>query len=941
MNRKLIILATVGCLLVDTVAEIALGAEALRFAGEGNAAVAETNGLLAGSFTYQLVIGQFYEWNTDPTAVPGILGAMAERTPMKAKVEFKSIGLDDPQILRNPILIMTGNRVFKLGKEEITNLRNYLQQGGFLYADDCGGADWSFRRMIKDILPDNELEPLTPSHPLFKEYYPISEMPKVIDLYGGPAKAFGIAQNGRLVVVYTHDTDLPCAWERYPNGSFVHVVAKDKREAALRFGINVILHALRQDLDATKVAAPATAADNATPPAPPLPASAVTSFPMQRRLPNSHTTAIAANKTHVWFGGFSYLPGDDEGMARYDKATRQWRVFMDAEGILSEEINCLATRDGKVLAGSDTWKWTKGMATFDPANGRWSTLTTEQGLPHNRVIDILDDGDTLWIACRIGLASIARAPTPHAGTTQSDPANPASMNREANVGESLPKPSPTPENGSSQPREELATAVTSPVFPKDGPFMIGLMRSGPFVWANHFAGVARFDKRTSQWAAASRLTPLLPANAIAMAAGKTTAWFLSPVGNQVKLVRFDVETESFSSGSTPGEIDLGKAVSLATDGAELLIGMKDNLGIYAIDSASGTRLQHWAPEGIPADQKLRVARMVYDEGTVWAALWPNGGLWRRKAGEQDWREIPYRAGSPANHILSLARVGGSLYTGTSGVGLWRYDIEQERWFNLNLCLHKNGTLYGYLGDHDAIRWDTIYTVAPDGKRVWMGTNHGLILHDPDRTPSGFEILEPLGNITKAVTLSGGLVWTGGDDGRIRAYDPTANAWKEDLAWTAGGSVRALCLWQNMLWAATAGGLFSRPVGDGSWAPAAGNTELTDLQGLWPTESGLWIASRTALHILRHPTQPATPLAQSKSWMPVRDIHSLSNTLLIATANGLLVCDTNGLARAVCNRDNGLETSDIGAVTASERHLWLGTLGGGLARIDFFLPPMSD
>jgi len=225
--------------------------------------------------------------------------------------------------------------------------------GAILFA--YRGADYSFRRMIEDVLPGSKLEPVAADHPIFRELYPLAEIPKVVDLYGGPARAFAVVREKRLVVLYTYDTDIPCAWERYPDGSYVHVIDETKREAAIRFGINLLLHALRQHLG--KASPPTIAAPKTPlPQGKPLPAGAVTNYPMQRQLPCNHITAIAADDRFVWVGGFSYMPGEDEGLARYDKRANRWRVFMDAEGILSEEVNCLALMENKVLVGSDTWK---------------------------------------------------------------------------------------------------------------------------------------------------------------------------------------------------------------------------------------------------------------------------------------------------------------------------------------------------------------------------------------------------------------------------------------------------------------------------------------------------------------------------------------------------------------------------------------------------------
>ena len=82
----------------------------------------------------------------------------------------------------------------------------------------------SLRRMLKQVLPKTALTKLDAEHPIFREPFKLEGVPKVVDLYKGPPQAFGAKVGDRLAVVYTYDTDVPCAWERYPDGSYVHVI---------------------------------------------------------------------------------------------------------------------------------------------------------------------------------------------------------------------------------------------------------------------------------------------------------------------------------------------------------------------------------------------------------------------------------------------------------------------------------------------------------------------------------------------------------------------------------------------------------------------------------------------------------------------------------------------------------------------------------------------
>lgn len=863
-------------------------AEPARHAGMGNLTLAEKDGRLTGTFRYQLVVGHFYEWNTDPTAIPGVLGEVSARTGLKADVEFKAVGLDDPQMFRNPLLIMTGNRVFRLSKEETDNLRRYLLNGGFLYADDCGGADYSFRRLIKELFPDAPLEPVAKDDPVRNAMYRLDGIPKVVDLYGGPALGYSVTRDGRRVVLYTYDTDLPCAWERYPDGSYVHVLPDAKREAAFQFGVNLVLSALRTQLGSAASPAGVTAVP-ALPAATRLPPEAVQNFPMRRQLPCNHIAAIAADDRYVWFGGFSYLPGEDEGLARYEKATGRWRVFMDAEGILSEEVNCLALDGDKVLVGSDTWKWTKGLATFDSTTGRWTTLTSHEGLPHNRVVAIVPDGDRTWIACRVGLAVLRKG-------------------------------------------EARAEAVSGLVLPEGGEFMIGLMADRQYVWANHFGGLARLDKERNRWITVASATPLIPAQVLDMTHTAAAAWFLVPSENTSRLVRFDYESGQFEEWHPDLQMDWAKAASVAATEKEVFIGMGQNDGIYSFDIRSRTLTQHWVPDRIPTDSSYTVSRLVRDDDTVWATLTPYGGLWRHDPASQQWRRIPYRAGTPASHILSLLAVDNRLYLGTLGAGPWRYEPAAAAWQNLNLVIKRNKMRYSYLGDHDPIRWDNIFALARQGSRVWMGTNQGLIMHDPADTPTGFEVIGPPGRICTGVTVAAGIVWVAGTDGDVTAFDPEARAWRTDSIWRVGAPIRALVWWHEALCVATEKGLFRRGA-DGTTAVRLDQAEVaTDVKGCWATSTGLWFFAPNGLRVLPDPDAQLRTAEGSSAWGPVHCVAALGNSMLVGTEKGLFVCAADGTFRARYDRTSGLGADSIGAIAIDSSSVWLGTLGGGLCRV---------
>ena len=66
-------------------------------------------------------------------------------------------------------------------------------------------------------------------------------LPKIHEHDGGPARAFAAFHDGRMVVFYSYDTDLGDGME----DAGVHPDTPEKRDQALKMGINIALYAMR------------------------------------------------------------------------------------------------------------------------------------------------------------------------------------------------------------------------------------------------------------------------------------------------------------------------------------------------------------------------------------------------------------------------------------------------------------------------------------------------------------------------------------------------------------------------------------------------------------------------------------------------------------------------------------------------------------------------
>ncbi|MEO0095820.1 MAG: DUF4159 domain-containing protein [candidate division WOR-3 bacterium] len=183
------------------------------------------------------------DWYCDPSSLPNLLKAINERTTIRAAPKEVVIELTNPDLFKYPYLYMTGHGTVRFIEEEIKILRNYLINGGFLHADDCYGMDSSFRKEMAKVFPDSPLIELPFDHPIYHSFYDFPEgLPKIHEHDNKPPQGFGIFYNNRLVVFYSYETDLGDGWED-PD---VHNDPPEKREQALRMGINIIVYALTQ-----------------------------------------------------------------------------------------------------------------------------------------------------------------------------------------------------------------------------------------------------------------------------------------------------------------------------------------------------------------------------------------------------------------------------------------------------------------------------------------------------------------------------------------------------------------------------------------------------------------------------------------------------------------------------------------------------------------------
>jgi len=173
------------------------------------------------------------------------------------------VRLTDDALFQCPFIFMQDAGTARFTSAEISRLHDYLIKGGFLLVADYHGM-WGREQFDEEIaraLPPAVYRTidLTPpiEHAMWKTMFPVTQMPQMASIAtwrrtgdiierwnqeGAPPTARGIVdEQGRVMVLMVHNTDLPDPWEREgEDKDYFYRFSPD----AYAVGINILLYAM-------------------------------------------------------------------------------------------------------------------------------------------------------------------------------------------------------------------------------------------------------------------------------------------------------------------------------------------------------------------------------------------------------------------------------------------------------------------------------------------------------------------------------------------------------------------------------------------------------------------------------------------------------------------------------------------------------------------------
>ena len=147
-------------------------------------------------------------------------------------------------LMQAPVLFLSGELPPTFTEEQVIMLREYIDQGGFIFAVNCcnGEFDAAFRKLVAAMFPDGatKLKPLPSDHPIFISQFPLK---------GADVRLEGVDFGCRTAIVYSPD-DIACLWDKWalqdpPKRT---VEAKTMITRATRIGVNVVAYATGREL---------------------------------------------------------------------------------------------------------------------------------------------------------------------------------------------------------------------------------------------------------------------------------------------------------------------------------------------------------------------------------------------------------------------------------------------------------------------------------------------------------------------------------------------------------------------------------------------------------------------------------------------------------------------------------------------------------------------
>jgi hypothetical protein len=206
--------------------------------------------MVRSKFTFARLKYRSGDWNVDQRMPSNILNSLIEYTTIPVNLQEKVVELSSNDLFQYPFCYLSGHKLVQFDGQEAANFKKYVQNGGFVFVDDCnhdidGLFAKSFEIQMSSSFGNGALKKIPNNHELYSSFFKFEKGPPTTgfelngwgdDLVHDYLKAIII--NGRIGVLYSNK-DYGCEWDYdFRNKRFL---AEDNT----KFALNIIMYAMK------------------------------------------------------------------------------------------------------------------------------------------------------------------------------------------------------------------------------------------------------------------------------------------------------------------------------------------------------------------------------------------------------------------------------------------------------------------------------------------------------------------------------------------------------------------------------------------------------------------------------------------------------------------------------------------------------------------------
>ena len=188
------------------------------------------------------------DWDVDQRMPSNILHSLVQYTTIPVDTKEKVVPLSSDELFESPFCYLSGHKLVQFTKEEGDNFKTYIENGGFVFVDDCnhdieGLFAKSFENQMSDLFGRDALKKIPNDHILYRSFFEFDGPPTTSqelngwgdDLVHDYLKAIEV--NGKIGVLYSNK-DYGCEWDYdFRNKRWYRI-------DNTRFSVNIITYAL-------------------------------------------------------------------------------------------------------------------------------------------------------------------------------------------------------------------------------------------------------------------------------------------------------------------------------------------------------------------------------------------------------------------------------------------------------------------------------------------------------------------------------------------------------------------------------------------------------------------------------------------------------------------------------------------------------------------------